>query len=193
MEKWAKTFNLPLPECKKCGTCCLCATPSKSYKELLEKAAQGDQFARDFFSIFIPYKNHEQARKICETVVDKAIKALKDEVVFYRCRHYHFEKKCTIYSERPELCRDFPGSPFIILSENCAFYEWAQKCKEAYKKLEKELEDMKSKKQELENLKYQQKCINLLTRLKGLNNDEYKFMFTVPSMCIVSPGGSWLK
>ncbi|OGI02250.1 MAG: hypothetical protein A2Y25_09120 [Candidatus Melainabacteria bacterium GWF2_37_15] len=174
----------------------MCATPSKTYKELFEKAAAGDQFARDFFSIFIPYKNHDQARKICESVVDRALKAHQshpEEIVFYKCRHYHFEKKCTIYSERPQLCRDFPGSPFVILSENCAFYEWAQKCKEAYKKLQMELEDMKSKKKELENLKYQQKCINLLTRLKKLDNDEYKFMFIVPSMCVVSPGGSWIK
>ncbi len=64
MEKWAEKFNLPLPECNKCGTCCLCASPSKSYKELLQKASEGDEFARDFFSIFIPYKNFDEAKKI---------------------------------------------------------------------------------------------------------------------------------
>ncbi len=193
MEKWAKILNQPVPECKKCGTCCLCASPSKSYKELLQKAAEGDQFARDFFSIFIPYKNYDEARKISESIVERVLKTDREDIVFYRCRHYHFEKKCTIYSERPQLCRDFPGTPLVILSENCAFYEWAKRCKEVYKKLKEELKELKEKKKELENLKYQRKCMDLLCRLKRLDNEDCKFMLTVPSMSIVSPGSSWLK
>lgn len=193
MEKWAKIFNLPMPECKKCGTCCLCASPSKSYRELLLKAAEGDKFARDFFSIFVPYKNYDQARKICESIVDRVLKTNREDIVFYRCRHYHFEKKCTIYNERPELCRDFPGSPFVILSEECAFYEWAKQCKERYKQLKKELEDLKDRKKELENLKYQKKCIDKLCSLRNLNDEDYRFMLAVPSMSLVSPCNSWIK
>ncbi len=193
MEKWAEIFNLPLPECKKCGICCLCASPSKSYGELLEKAAQGDGFARDFFSIFIPYKNHDQARKICGSIVERVLKSRGEDVVFYRCRHYHFEKKCTIYNERPNLCREFPGSPLVILDENCAFYEWSQKCRESYKKLEKELEELKNRKKQLENTKYRKKCIDLLCRLKRSENEDYRFILTVPAMSIVSPGWSWIR
>jgi len=193
MENWAKILNKPLPECKKCGICCLCASPSTSYRDLLQKAAEGNQFARDFFSIFIPYKNYDDVRKISESVVEKVLKTGNKDIVFYHCRHYHFEKKCTIYSERPQLCRDFPGSPFVILSENCAFYEWAKQCKEAYKKITEELKDLKDKKKQLEDLKYQTKCIDLLCRLKKLDNEDYRFMLTVPSMSIMSPGNSWLR
>lgn len=192
MEKWAKTFDIPLPECSKCGTCCLCASPSKNYKELLKKAAEGDQFARDFFSIFIPYKNIEHARKVCGSIVDRVLKNQKEDVVFYHCRHYHFEKKCIIYKDRPQLCRDFPGSPFVILAEHCAYYEWAKQCKAAYNKLQKDLEDMKNKKAELENIRYQNKCINLLNSIKKVD-DKYKFILSVPSMCLVSPSSSWIR
>lgn len=193
MEKWAEIFNLPLPECQKCGICCLCVTPSIPHTELLEKAAQGNEFARDFLSIFIPYKNIDDARKISNAVVEKAIKNKGENLVFYHCRHYHFEKKCTIYNERPDLCRLFPGSPFVILDENCGFYDWANQCKEAYKKMQEEIKILKNQKTQLENIKYQNKCIDLLNRLKRLENKEYSFLYTVPSMCIVSPGHSWIK
>ncbi|MCK5176868.1 MAG: YkgJ family cysteine cluster protein [Candidatus Aenigmarchaeota archaeon] len=200
MEIWAEKFNLPLPECNKCGTCCLCASPSKSYKELLKMAANGDKFARDFFSIFIPYKNLDETRKISKSIVDRTLKSCEEgknkippeDLVFYRCRHYHHEKKCLIYEDRPQLCRDFPGSPFVVLNEKCAFYDWAQKCKQSYKNLEKELENLKNYKKELENLKSQQKYIELLSQIQK-TDDEYKFILTAPSMSVVSPGCSWIK
>lgn len=201
MEQWSEKLNVPLPECGKCGICCLCATPSVSYKKLLEKAAEGDKFARDFFSIFIPYKSHDEARKISEELVERTIKACKDgsndipleDLVFYRCRYYHFEKKCRIYEERPELCRVFPGSPYTILHKDCAFYDWAQECKKVYNNFKAELEELKKKKKEMEIMKEQKRYEDLLYRLKNLKDEEYRFMLTLPSLCIVSPAGSWLK
>jgi Fe-S-cluster containining protein len=201
MEKWAEQFNLPLPQCKKCGTCCLCVSPSKSWKILLEKAAKGEVFARDFFTIFIPYKNHDQAKKISKTIVERVQKSSAtgksqvplEDLVFYRCRHYHAVKKCTIYPDRPKLCRDFPGSPFVILHENCAFYEWAMQCREKYNQLEKDLEKLKDFKKELDSLKYQQKCVFLLEKVKKYDNPEYKFMLLNPELSLISPGASWIK
>lgn len=200
MEKWAEKFNLPLPECNKCGTCCLCATPSKSYRELLKKASEGDEFAQNFFSIFIPYKNLEQAKKISKTIVERTLKSCQqgtnkippEEIVFYRCRHYHHKKQCLIYEDRPQLCRDFPGSPFVILNENCAFYEWAKKCKEAYKNLENELKNLKDYKKELDSLKRQKEYIERLSIMKKMDED-HKFMLAVPCLSLVSPGSSWIK
>ncbi len=201
MKDWAKKFNLPLPECSKCGICCLCATPSVSYKKLLEKAAEGDQFARDFFSLFIPYKNLDEARKISEFIVNKTLELCDngtndipmEDLVFYRCRYYHFEKKCLIYENRPELCRVFPGSPFTVMHKNCAYYEWAQEAKKAYKKLKNDLKEMKKYKKELEDMKEQKRLEELLNRIKNLKNEEYKFMVTIPSLSIVSPACSWLR
>ncbi len=201
MKQWAEKLNITLPECERCGVCCLCATPSFSYKKLLEKAANGDKFARDFFSVFIPYKNLDEARKISEEVVNRTIKSCQDgindvheeDLVFYHCRHYHFEKKCQIYEDRPEFCRNFPGSPYTVLHKNCVFYNWAQDCKKAYNKINADLKELKKNKKDLENMKEQKRFEDLLKRLKNLKNDKYKFMLLVPSMCIVSPAGSWLK
>ncbi len=201
MEQWSEKLNVPLPDCAKCGVCCLCATPSVSYKKLLEKAAKGDKFARDFFSIFVPYKNIDEARKISGEIVDKTIKSCEDgtndipveELVFYRCRHYHFTEKCLVYENRPELCRFFPDSPFTILHENCAFYNWAKECKKNYNKLKDKIEKLKECKKELENMKEQKRLEELYRRIKTLKDDKYKFMMLVPSLCIVSPASSWLR
>ena len=200
LKEWSKNFNIILPECNKCGTCCNCASPSASYLKLLEKAAAGEEFARDFFSIFFPYKNIEEPKTLYPDITERSIKALSkdrvnlnpEDLVFYKCRYYSEEKQCLIYEDRPELCRDFPGSPFAILSEKCAYYNWAAECRVKYKDLTKELEKLKKYKKELDNLKYQQKALKLNQDLKTMN-DEYKFLLLCPSMSIVSPGRSWLK
>ncbi len=204
MEKWAETFNLPLPSCNKCGSCCICATPSVSYKELLEKAAKGEEFARDFYSIFIPYQNITDAEKICADTVKNTLESSnkgknninKNELVFYKCKYYSDSKKCLIYEDRPELCRDFPGSPFVLLNKKCAYFVWAKECKIKYKEFQNEIENLKKYKEEIQALKYQQKSIELLKALKTLkkiNNDEYKFALTLPSSSLISPGSSWIK
>jgi Fe-S-cluster containining protein len=113
-------------------------------------------------------------------------------LVFYKCQYYSEEKKCLIYEDRPELCRNFPGSPFVILGKNCAYYDWAQKCKKKYNDLNQELDNLKKYKKELDNFKYQQEAIKLNYTLKGIT-DEYKFMWLCPSMSLVSPGQSWIK
>jgi len=198
MKEWSKNFNIPLPECNECGTCCICASPSSSYLKLLEKAASGDDFSRDFFSIFVPYKNIEEAQTLYPNIVEKSLKAFEKEgistkeLIFYKCRYNSEEKQCLIYEDRPSLCRDFPGSPYAILGEKCAYYNWAQECKQKYKDLKEELEKLKKYKKELNNLKYQQKAMNLNYQLKQIP-EEYKFIWLCPSMSLVSPGQSWIK
>ena len=200
MKKWSKNFNIPLPECDKCGTCCNCASPSASYRKLLEKAASGEDFARDFFSIFVPYKNIDEVKTFYPDIVERSLKAYSgnnndiklEDLIFYKCRYYSDEKQCLIYEDRPELCRDFPGSPYAILGEKCSYYNWAKECKQKYKDLMKELDDLKKYKKELDNLKYQQKAIKLNYQLKQIP-EEYKFMWLCPSMSIVSPAKSFFK
>jgi len=199
LKKWSKIFNISLPECNKCGSCCNCASPSVSYIKLLEKAAAGEDFAKDFFSIFIPYENIGEVKSLYPAIIERSIKAYSsknnikpEDLVFYKCRYYSKEKQCLIYEDRPELCRDFPGSPFAILGEKCAYHNWAQECREKYKDLKKELDNLKKYKKEIAGLKYQQKAIKLSYQLKRVP-DEYKFMWICPSMSIISPGRSWLK
>ena len=199
MEKWSEILNIPFPECNKCGTCCSCASPSSSYKELLEKASQGDEFAIDFFSIFIPYEKAE-AEKIFPTIVERTVKATQsekakikpEELVFYKCRYHSEEKQCLIYEDRPELCRDFPGTPYCILSEKCAYYNWSKECRDRYEDLKEQLELLKKCKEELNNIKYQRKAISLNRVLKK-TPEEYKFMIMCPSLSIVSPKLSILQ
>ena len=50
--------------CKKCATCCRLASSEFSYEELKERAKNGDIFSQQFVSIFVPYENKEDARKI---------------------------------------------------------------------------------------------------------------------------------
>ena len=192
MKEWSKNFNISLPECNQCGACCNCASPSVSYIKLLEKAASGEDFAKDFFSIFIPYQNIEEVKLLYPDLVERSLKSSPENLVFYKCRYNSEEKQCFIYEDRPALCRDFPGSPYAILGKQCAYYNWAQECKQKHKDLMKELENLKKYKKELDNLKYQQKVIRLNSQLKQIPQ-EYKFMWLFPSMSLVSPGKSWLK
>jgi len=197
MKKWSEVFNISLPECGQCGICCKAASPSSSYKTLLEKAAQGEDFARDFFSIFVPY-DIKYAEKNYPEIVERSLKAFfakkicSEDLVFYRCIYYSEKNQCEIYEDRPELCRDFPGTPFVILDERCSFYYWAKECKEKYKNLQKELKIIKKYKKEISHIKYQQNAVHLNSMLKN-TPENYKFAVLCPSLGAVSPAYSWIK
>jgi Fe-S-cluster containining protein len=103
------------------------------------------------------------------------------------------DNKCLVWEDRPQLCRDYPGSPFLVMAPGCAYEEWSELCREKYRNLKIELEYLKKAKQELENLKYQQRAINLLNQIQRINNRDYNLMLLVPSVSLVSPGRSWIK
>ena len=63
--KWQEILKLRENyECKGCATCCNLACSEFSPDELKKRAANGDKFAKQFTSIFIPYNSREEARKI---------------------------------------------------------------------------------------------------------------------------------
>jgi len=187
VKKWAEKFNLPLPECNKCGTCCVCASPSVSYKKLLEKAAAGDSFARDFFSVFLPHSSSEFAEKNFPDLVEKIKKSTNhDDIVFYKCRFHSETENCLVYEDRPSLCRDFPGSPFVILGEKCAFKDWVKDCRAKYSELTSELEKLKKYKEEIENYRFEQKALILNLELKN-TPEEFKFIRINTKSVLVSP------
>lgn len=112
--------------CKGCATCCNLACSEFSPEQLKEKAANGDKFAIQFMSIFVPYENRKEAEKIYPEYLKMLEELKEDEVYFYHCPKLTDCKRCSDYENRPEICRVFPDNPLSILPESCGFYEWRQ-------------------------------------------------------------------
>lgn len=112
--------------CVGCGTCCSLACSEFSPEILKEKALNGDNFATQFTSIFVPYNSKEEA----EVIYPEYLKLLEDttdeEVYFYHCPKLNECKRCSDYENRPKICRVFPDNPLSILPVSCGFYEWRQ-------------------------------------------------------------------
>jgi Fe-S-cluster containining protein len=113
-------------KCSGCATCCNLACSDYSYEELQEKAKSGDNFAKQFTSVFVPYNSLEEARKIFPDYVDIVQTTMGEEekIYFYHCPLLTKDNKCSKYEERPEICRDFPENPLSVLPPSCGFYGW---------------------------------------------------------------------
>lgn len=111
-------------ECKGCATCCNLACSEFSPEELKFKAQNGDKFATQFTSIFIPYDSKEDAQKIYPQYIKLLDDTIDDDVYFYHCPKLTECKRCSDYENRPQICRDFPDNPLCILPKSCGFYEW---------------------------------------------------------------------
>ena len=123
IEKYRQTFK-----CQKTGTCCRLASSEFSYEELKHKAQNGDKFAQQFTSVFIPYGSIDEAREIYPDYIDivEARLDADEGIYFYHCPHVSDENLCTIYENRPQICREFPNNPLAILPANCGFHEWKE-------------------------------------------------------------------
>ena len=115
-------------ECSRCGTCCKLGCSESSYEELRQKAKNGDEFAKQFTSVFIPYKNMGEAKKVFSEYVELVEQTLDEDekIHFYHCPHLTEKNFCTNYDQRPEICRDFPDNPLSILPDICGFHEWKE-------------------------------------------------------------------
>lgn len=112
--------------CKKCATCCNLACSEFSPEQLKQKAKNGDNFATQFLSVFVPYSSKEEARKIYPEYIKMLEDNKEDDVYFYHCPKLSECKLCSDYENRPQICRDFPDNPLSILPKSCGFYEWKQ-------------------------------------------------------------------
>jgi Fe-S-cluster containining protein len=156
-----KELGIPLPKCCSLGSCCKGASPSTPYHQLLKRASDGDDFARGFFSIMVPYKTHSEAEAVVPGVVERTLKAAKkleefkspDDIVFYQCQYQTADNKCGVWEDRPQFCRDYPDTPFVVMAPGCAFEPWAKACKEKYLALKDEVAQLKTLKAELDTLK----------------------------------------
>lgn len=112
--------------CKGCATCCNLACSEFSPEQLKEKAQNGDKFATQFTSIFVPYETCEDAEKVYPEYLKLLSDTIDEDVYFYHCPKLTTCKRCSDYENRPEICRVFPDNPLSILPESCGFYQWRQ-------------------------------------------------------------------
>lgn len=112
--------------CSMCASCCNLASSEFSYEELREKAKNGDKFASEFVSIFVPYSSVEEAAGIFPEYVELIKKQFPEDknISFYHCPKVGADNLCTDYENRPQICRDFPSNPLVVFPPKCAFRKW---------------------------------------------------------------------
>ena len=113
--------------CNGCATCCNLACSEFSPEELKKRAESGDNFAKQFLSVFIPYSSKEDARKVYPEYIALLEKNKENDVYFYHCPKLTEDKRCSDYENRPQICRDFPDNPLTLLPVSCGFCEWKEK------------------------------------------------------------------
>lgn len=199
MNKWEELLGIKYPKCKMSGQCCRIAVPSEPTSVLLEKASNGDSYARDFFSIFIPYLSIEDAKKINNAAVLRSLKAAEEQgfnsenIVFYHCRYISAENKCLIHEDRPQLCRDYPDTPFLVFSESCVYNDWSKECRKKYKDLKEEMKRLKEQREMIRQMKERQVLLNKINSLNAFKTESAKAVYLLGNLSIVSPKTSWLK
>jgi Fe-S-cluster containining protein len=119
--------------CSGCGglaTCCNLACSEFSPEALGQKAANKDNFATQFLSVFVPYETRAEAEKVYPEylqLLQNTLEGTTDEdVYFYHCPKLNGEGRCSDYENRPQICRDFPDNPLSILPKSCGFYNWRE-------------------------------------------------------------------
>ena len=112
--------------CVGCATCCNLACSEFSPEELKRRAENGDNFAKQFTSIFIPYESKEEARKVYPEYIQMLEDNKEDEVYFYHCPKLTKDNRCSDYENRPQICRDFPDNPLSILPKACGYKKWKE-------------------------------------------------------------------
>lgn len=162
LNAFEKAFDLPKPKCCSTGDCCKGVSPSTPFHQLLKRASQGDEFARNFFSIMVPYISHEAASKEVPGIVERSLAAVKklddfkqgaDDIVFYRCRYLQPDNRCGVHEDRPQFCRDYPDTPYVVMAPGCAYVPWAAACKKKYRHLNQELAELKAEESKLKQEK----------------------------------------
>lgn len=111
--------------CACCASCCNFAVSEFSYSQLCQKAQNGDNYAMQFTSIFIPYENEVDARSFFPEYFDFVKKYSAKNIYFYRCPKV-LNNKCSDYEDRPQICRDYPDNINQILPSFCGYKLWQE-------------------------------------------------------------------
>lgn len=156
MGSYEETYLARRPQelCHMCGRCCRVVTTQKPYKDLKRLAELGDVMACEFLKIFEPYPSIEAARKVDRELVDNIIERLsldgnfnEENTTFYSCKYLLEDNLCSIYEERPVLCRHCPSTPWSIVPPGCGFEGWLflerERAKEKIRRSKEELLELK--------------------------------------------------
>ncbi len=113
-------------QCHQCGVCCNLASSEFDMATLKAKAEQGDYFARQFTSVFLPYESPEAARAKFPSLVSEILEQTDGEVYFYHCPHLTENNQCGLYGDprRPQICDDYPETPLILMYKHCGYQPW---------------------------------------------------------------------
>ena len=115
-----KNFN-----CNKCGDCCKLAVSEYSYSQLKQRAMKGDKFSQDFVSIFVPYETEDEAKAVNPEYFELLNILVEDsKIYYYHCPKLDENNLCTIYEQRPSICKEFPYNPLKLLPSKCSYNEW---------------------------------------------------------------------
>lgn len=127
-QRWMKILEYRKGfSCSGCGACCKLACSEFSPEELRQKAKKGDNFAKQFTSVFIPYEKEEDARKIYpEYFALLKEKTAGEKTYFYHCPKVTADNRCPDYENRPQICRDFPDNPIGFLPKTCGYSKWKE-------------------------------------------------------------------
>jgi Fe-S-cluster containining protein len=131
--------------CHQCGVCCRLASSEYSFEELQERAENGDDFARQFTSVFLPYASAEAARQKFPEIVSAVLEETRlmsgeqgntadhQPVYFYHCPYVGEDNRCTLYgtAKRPAICEEYPGTPLTFIYDQCAWRPWKDKFHQA--------------------------------------------------------------
>ena len=77
----------------------------------------------------------------------------EEDIVFYHCRYLGEDNSCTVHEDRPQFCRDYPDTPYVVMAPGCAFEPWAARCKTTMDEMRTEVARLKDLKDELDGLK----------------------------------------
>ena len=112
-------------ECNKCGACCKLAVSEYSLTQLKQRAMKGDKYSDEFISVFVPYETEDEARAINPEYFDLLNTLVEDDKIsYYHCPKIDECNLCTIYEERPDICKDFPYNPLKLLPSECSYNAW---------------------------------------------------------------------
>lgn len=109
--------------CSQCAACCKLAVSEYSYTQLKQRAMRGDKFSADFVSVFVPYENEDEAKKVNPEYFEMLNELVEDKTYYYYCPKLQ-GNLCSDYENRPDICKNFPHNPLKLLPSSCSFNEW---------------------------------------------------------------------
>ena len=111
-------------ECNQCGACCKLAVSEYSYTQLKQRASRGDKFSEEFISVFVPFESEEDAKKVNPEYFELLNTLVDDTKIYYYYCPRVKDNLCSIYENRPNICKDYPYHPLKLLPSECSFNAW---------------------------------------------------------------------